>query len=148
MKFLILTVIFIIACAFSIFSSYMFFIPYNFFSFLIIIILALSNNTQSSSKSNNKLYLVAFFGGFLLDSLQHNTIFYNAIIFSFIVFLNDFLKNMFGSKFVYIFLLFIAIYDNLVFKIPVFTSLLNLFLLLVFYHITKRLLQINYAKKD
>ncbi|WP_291492219.1 hypothetical protein [Desulfurella sp.] len=148
MKLLIFAVIFIIACVFSIFSSYMFFIPYNAFSFLIIAILAISNNKNSVSQSNNKLYITAFLGGFLLDSLQHNTIFYNAFIFSLIVFLNDLSKNMFGSKFVYIFILLITIYDDLALKTPVFASLFNFFLLLVFYHITKRLLQIEYAKKD
>jgi|UniRef100_A0A832AWU7 hypothetical protein len=148
MKYLIFALILLIATAFSVFSSYMFFIPYEAFSFVIIAIIAIANNTYPNSNSPSKFYFAAFLAGFLLDCMQETVFFYNALVFVVIVFLNDLSKNIFGSKFIFALLLLIGIYDNLILKVPFFVSLLNVLLLYFFYSIVQSLLKINYAKKD
>lgn len=148
MKYLTFALILLIAVAFSLFSSYVFFIPYEVFSFAFIAIISIANNVYPSSNSSNKFYFAAFILGFLLDCMQQNVFFYNSIVFVLIVFLNDFSKNIFGSKFVFVLLLLIGIYDNLVLKVSFFISLLNVLLLYLFYLILQSLLKINNAEKD
>ncbi len=148
MRFWIIAFIFVIALALSIFSSYVFFIPYNAFPFLIIILLSISNNVYPACLTSSKFYFVAFFAGFTLDCIQHNSIFYNSFIFTFIIFLNDLSKNIIGSKFIYFFLIIIGIYDRFALNTSFMVALLNVCLLYFFYRIATNLLKINYAKKD
>lgn len=147
MKYFIFAVVFLIAAVFSIFSSYMFFVPYEAFSFLILTILLIANNSHFTY-SPNKFYLVAFLIGFVMDCMQHNVVFYYAIIFTLIVFLNDFTKSIFGSKFFIGLVLLIGIYDIIFFRVPILISLLNVLLLYIFCYLVKRLLLVAYVKKD
>ncbi len=148
MKYLVFVLIFFIAFAFSIFSSYIFFIPYEVFSFLILTILLISNKQHFSPYYTNQFYIAAFFIGFIMDCMQHNIVFYNAFVFVLIVYLNDFIKSISGSKFIIGLILLIGIYNNLVYNIPFEICLLNILVLCIFYYIVQRLLSIAYAKKD
>ncbi len=148
MKYLIFALIFFIAFAFSMFSSYMFFIPYEVFSFLILTIVLISNKQYFNPYRTNQFYIAAFLIGFIMDCMQHNIVFYNAFVFVLIVYLNDFIKSISGSKFIIGLILLIGIYDNLVYNIPIAICMLNILLLFTFYYIVQRLLSIAYAKKD
>lgn len=147
MKYFIFLVVFLIAAAFSIFCSYMFFVPYEAFSFLILTILLIAN-TSHVTYSSNKFYLTAFLIGFIMDCMQGNIVFYYAFIFTLIVFLNDFTKSIFGSKFFIGLVLLIGIYDIIVFRVPLLISLLNVILLYIFCYLVQRLLPIAYVQKD
>ncbi|MGB9755332.1 MAG: hypothetical protein ACPLXO_00490 [Desulfurella sp.] len=147
MKYFIFLIVFLIAAEFSIFSSYMFFVPYEAFSFLILTILLIANNFHFTY-SPNKFYFAAFLIGFIMDCMQHNVVFYYAFIFTLIVFLNDFTKSIFGSKFFIGLVLLIGIYDIIIFRVPILISSLNVLLLYIFCYLVQRLLPIVYVKKD
>lgn len=148
MKFLIFIIIFTITIVFSIFNSYMFFIPYEIFSFLTLFIIIISNNVYKNSESPNKLYIIAFLLGAILDCLQNNRVFYNAFAFASILFLNDFTKNISGNKFIVGVILFIGIYDYFFYNLPILMVLFNTVLLYAFSLIAQRLLALAYVKKD
>jgi len=148
MKYFILALIFLISIVFSIFSSYMFFIPYEIFSFLIILILTISNKAYPSLPSSNTIYVSAFIVGLIMDCIEHNIIFYNAFVFVLIVYLNDFIKSIWGSKFVIVLIFIIGFYEYLTYGTYLEACLFHITTLLIYYRIIQKLLSLAYAQKN
>lgn len=149
MKYLIYFTIFVITFVITLFNSYLIFIPYQAYVFLLILIIVIANNSNRIRLSIfDSFYILSFIIGATLDLMQHNVIFYNAFIFVLIMFINDYLKNIASSKFIIVLIPLIGVYNYFMYHLSFFTVILNVVMLYIFYFIIRRLLLLTHAKKD